>query len=236
MADLSAGAPEVWAKSASKRSKLRKKAHLVLPLPSLGPAGTNNYENLAQVHPIYDWCIHSLHRVWYHQKSPTFCIPLPTHIIQLLPRSVYYIHKFIFTKLTTPCLKAHVLQSMCFPASYREGLTTPATSGTIHRASSIALVGKVVGHHLLLNIISNIFTVGTGRKCWCDQGRRGWSHRSLTTPSVGIFYRSSVESGGLPSISQQFHSWNRPECMLWSGHEGLITPATSCTICWHLVL
>ena len=30
-----------------------------------------------------------------------------------------------------------------------------------------------MGQRLLLNIIPNNFTVGTGRKVWCDRGMRG---------------------------------------------------------------
>ena len=52
---------------------------------------------------------------------------------------------------------------------------------------------------------------------------RGWSHRSVLTPSVDISGCDSVKSGGPTSISkhnpQQFHSWHRTENLVWSGHE-----------------
>ena len=37
-------------------------------------------------------------------------------------------------------------------------------------ASSTLIVWKVMGRHSFLNIISNNFTVGIGRKLWCDWG------------------------------------------------------------------
>ena len=36
--------------------------------------------------------------------------------------------------------------------------------------SSAVIVWKVVGQHLILNIIPNNFTVGTKQRVWCDQG------------------------------------------------------------------
>ena len=52
---------------------------------------------------------------------------------------------------------------------------------------------------------------------------RGWSHRSVLTPSVGIFGCNSVKSGGPTSISQhnpqQFHVHNQTESLVWSGHH-----------------
>ena len=59
---------------------------------------------------------------------------------------------------------------------------------------------------------------------------RGWSHRLVLTPSVDISGCNSVKSGGPTSICeqnpQQFHSWNRMESLVWSGHE--------CTVCQSL--
>ena len=37
-------------------------------------------------------------------------------------------------------------------------------------ASPAVIVRKVVGQHLFLNIIPSNFTVGSGRKVWCDRG------------------------------------------------------------------
>jgi hypothetical protein len=95
-------------------------------------------------------------------------------------------------------------------------------------------VWKVVGQHLYLNIILNNFTVVTRRKVWCDRGMRGWSHQSLMAPSINI----NAKSGGPTPISQhnsqQFHDQNQAESLVWSGHEGLITPSTYGTVCQHL--
>ena len=90
-------------------------------------------------------------------------------------------------------------------------------------ASPVVIMWKVEGQHLFLNIIPNNFTAGTGRKVWCDQGMRGRSHRLIETPSVGISDCNNVKSGGPTCIRQhnpqQFHSWNRTESLVWSGHE-----------------
>ena len=78
---------------------------------------------------------------------------------------------------------------------------------------------KAEGQHPFLNIS----TSGTGRKVWCDQGTRSWSHRPIQTTYVGISGCNNAKSGGPTSIPphnpQQFHSWNRTESLVWSGHE-----------------
>ena len=59
-------------------------------------------------------------------------------------------------------------------------------------ASPAAIVWKVVGQHLFLDIIPNSFTVGTGRKVWCDQGRGvdrtgQFRHHPLASPAVIVW-------------------------------------------------
>ena len=58
--------------------------------------------------------------------------------------------------------------------------------------------------------------------CWHPY-MRGWSHRPIHTPSVGISVWNSLKSGGHSSIfqhnPQQFHSWNRMEILVWARHE-----------------
>jgi hypothetical protein len=106
--------------------------------------------------------------------------------------------------------------------------------------SSAVIMWKVVGQHLFLIIISNNFTTGMRRKVWCDRGMRGWSHRLVQTPFDSISGYNSVKSGGPTFIYQhnlqRFHGWNRTESSLWSGHEGLITHASSDNIRRHLRL
>jgi hypothetical protein len=59
----------------------------------------------------------------------------------------------------------------------------------------------------------------------CSLG--GWSHRPLLALSIGISGYNNVNSGGPPSISQQFpqqfHDWNRTETLVWLGHEAIHT-------------
>ena len=107
--------------------------------------------------------------------------------------------------------------------------------------SPVVTMWKVMGQHPFLNTVPNNFTTtGTKQKVWCDPGMRGWSHRSVLTPFVGIFSCNDVKSDGPTSISQhnpqQFHSRNRTEILVWSWHEGPIAPASLNTIHWHLWL
>lgn len=60
---------------------------------------------------------------------------------------------------------------------------------------------------------------------WWSAGVRGWSHRSLLTPSVDTSGRNSVKSGGTTTSMckhnpEQFQSWNwtqGKESLVWSG-------------------
>ena len=67
-----------------------------------------------------------------------------------------------------------------------EGPIAPSTYNTIRRQLPTVIVRKVVGQHLILNIIPKKFTTETGRKVWCDWRMRCRSHQAIPTPSVGI--------------------------------------------------
>jgi hypothetical protein len=59
-------------------------------------------------------------------------------------------------------------------------------------ASPSVRVWKMMGEHLYINIPPNNVTAGTGRKRWCDQGMRGWSHRPLLASPATIMWKMEV--------------------------------------------
>ena len=65
-----------------------------------------------------------------------------------------------------------------------------------HPSTSLAVImWKVMGQHLFLDIIPNNFTVGTGRKVWCDQAMnqrvRSTFHISMMLSSIQEFIHPS---------------------------------------------
>ena len=167
----------------------------------------------------------------------------------IMPRSHQPFHSVLVVKLL-----GIMLRNRCWPATFHTITDRDAdrwcqkwlvwlaldTSHFGHNSSAslAVIVWKMVDQHLVLNIIPSNFTTWTGHKVWCDWGLRGWSRRPLLAPSVSISGCDSTKSGGPTSVFRhdpyQFHCWNQTESLVWSGHRGLITLASSNTIRWHL--
>ena len=146
-------------------------------------SGRSRYDSLAPATWIHAKQIRFHHQqsLSNNQKNPHWC-QLNLLEVQCSRRVLFHFDLALKAPNNPPKLNqnyAWASTSSCCAVGFRPVDTRGYHTGQFrHHPSAYPtiIVWKVVGQHLILNIIPNKFTFRTRHKVWCDWDVMGWSH------------------------------------------------------------